>query len=288
MLVRFKQRQRGFTLLELMIGLAVGLIVVSGVLVVYLSTVESSGSTLKSSRLNQEMSALINIMSNDMRRAGFWGTPDFTTPESNPFSIVDTATPANTTALAVHALTGAVWNDTTYAATLGDRNGRCITYSYDANQDGSVDNNERLGFRWSGLATDPIEMRTSTSGGTNLCNDAGNDSWEPITDPDTMTITNLSFALYIDDTPTNDLSNDSRCLNTNEPNGVDDGGDSGVVDDTQEYDCYAVIPPVNSGYRTVESRLVTITLTAALASDSNVRATMTQMVQVRNNLVRRR
>lgn len=276
MLVRVKQRQKGFTLLELMIGLAVGLIVVSGVLTVYLSTVESSGSTLKSSRLNSEMSALMNIMGNDIRRAGFWGSPNFILPHTNPFSFIDSANAANTTALRVHSNSSGSWTDVTYAATP---NGSCITYSYDhapgtVGTDGAVDNNEKYAFRWNGGSDDPIQMRTSTTGGTNLCSDT-NATWESITDTDTTQIIELTF----------DLSN-SKCMNSAEPNDQEDGGDPGVVDDLTEYDCYTVIPAAGSGDRTLESREVLITLTAALKSDPLVKATMTQSVQVRNNLVR--
>ena len=49
------QQQRGFTLVELMIGLLVGLVVVGGSLAMFVSTLNSSSSTLKMSKLNQDL-----------------------------------------------------------------------------------------------------------------------------------------------------------------------------------------------------------------------------------------
>jgi type IV pilus assembly protein PilW len=263
-------RQRGLTVVELMVGLLVGMLVVAGVLSVYLSTLESSGSTLKSSRLNQEMSALLNIMANDIRRAGYWGNADFTNPQDNPFNRID-STAANTTALRVHNNSSGAYVDVTYHATLANRVGSCVVYTYDADADGTLDNNEKYGFRWDGTGN-AIRMRTSGTGGTNQCA-SNNDNWDTITDTSTTTITGLSF----------DLSN-TKCLNVAEPDGEEDGGAAGTADDPLEYDCYTVTPDTDN--KSVEVREVLITLSAELADDPSVKATMSQTVQVRNNLVR--
>lgn len=62
---------KGFSLVELMVGLTVGLFVLAGVGAVYVSTMRGSAETLAANRLNQEIRAIVDIMSLDIRRAGF-------------------------------------------------------------------------------------------------------------------------------------------------------------------------------------------------------------------------
>ncbi|MGL1834646.1 PilW family protein [Rhodocyclaceae bacterium SMB388] len=64
-------KQSGLTLVELLVGMAVGLIVISGVTGAYLTVVRGSADTLRATRLNQEVRAVLEIMSNDIRRAGY-------------------------------------------------------------------------------------------------------------------------------------------------------------------------------------------------------------------------
>ncbi|MGV3590988.1 MAG: PilW family protein, partial [Gammaproteobacteria bacterium] len=91
---RCKRFQRGFTVTELMITVGLSLSVISSVLIGYLATYSSSLNTLAASKLNQDMSALMNLMVNELRRAGYSGTVP-TTPASNLFAL------ANNTALEV-------------------------------------------------------------------------------------------------------------------------------------------------------------------------------------------
>lgn len=77
---KFKS-QAGVTLIELMIGLVVGLIVLSGIGYAYIVTFKSSRDIIYSARLNQELAAVTSIIVGDIRRAGHWrqGASD-TTP----------------------------------------------------------------------------------------------------------------------------------------------------------------------------------------------------------------
>lgn len=279
-------RQQGFTITELLVGMVVGLLVMGAVIGVYLAVLGTSGSVVKGSRLNQEMSTIMTIMANDIRRAGYWGTAAFQQAQDNPFSqvLVAAGTEGNTTALRVHNNGGA---GTTYVDVTYDDNttgqgmvntdpnddsvsvGSCIVYSYDRDGDGTVDDDEKLGFRWDGAATDPLKIRTSnTGGGTNTCSDG---NWEPVTLPSDIVITGLTFDIR-----------PSTCENASEPDGVDDGGPA-AIDDPREFDCYDVAP--NTEDRTVESRQVVITLGVQLADDPLVQATLEQTVEVRNNLI---
>lgn len=246
------QKQAGVTLIELMVGLTIGLFVIGGVLTVYMSTLQSSSSTLKQSRLNQEITTLVNIMSTDIRRAGYWANATPTTSPSNPFS------QEGSTALDV-------LDSSTNVSAGNTGSGNCITYTYDADDDGAVDLDELYGFKL--IGTD-IWMRNSCdNGGTDDCAAATADSctlgnWERITDPNTIQVNSLVF----------DLAN-SECVNAN-------------VDNTNAAnDCYAVVPAAGSEESTAEIRQVDIGLNAELISDSLVDASMNITVRVRNDLI---
>lgn len=63
--------QVGLTLIELMISIALGLFVVGGVVYVTASTMRTNTQTLRSTHLNQELRAAMQMMTRDLRRAGY-------------------------------------------------------------------------------------------------------------------------------------------------------------------------------------------------------------------------
>jgi len=261
-------KQQGLSLIELMVSTAVGMIILAGVSSVYMSTLTSTSSTLKNSKLNQELSTLMSVMKADIHRAGVWGTTNFATPQTNPFSQV------NTTALEV---VYGIGNDNpipeaNYVADVGS----CIVYTYDANLDGVLDNNDIMGFR---LNNGVVEMRQSGDIVNNTdhlrCNDP-DDTWIAVTDSRLVSVTQLDISLK-----------DSECINTREPNAVNDDSDAATNDDA-EMNCYttAMVPVVGSGDITVETRNIEIALAGELASDGTINVQINQWVRVRNDLVR--
>jgi prepilin-type N-terminal cleavage/methylation domain-containing protein len=64
-----KRNARGFSLVEMMVALALGLIVVTAVLALVLSIIRSNRQTLQSTRLNQELRATLAVIASDLRRA---------------------------------------------------------------------------------------------------------------------------------------------------------------------------------------------------------------------------
>lgn len=66
------QYQKGFTLIELMIGLLVGLIVLSAVGYTFLSTLRSSKDILNSARLNRDASIITDLIVGELRRTGYY------------------------------------------------------------------------------------------------------------------------------------------------------------------------------------------------------------------------
>ncbi|MDP1932357.1 MAG: prepilin-type N-terminal cleavage/methylation domain-containing protein [Gammaproteobacteria bacterium] len=260
-MLTFSGRQKGFTLTELMITIALSLTVISSVLVGYLGTYSGSMSTLNNSKLNQDLSALMNLMVSDIRRAGYTGAIAVgSNPTANAFNSVE-----NTALEVFNDMT----SNTQVAAT---GNGSCIVYAYDSDQDGIVDANELVGFR---LNAGVVQMRTvGNIADPDTCASAGN-TWTDLTDPGFITVTTLNF----------DLSG-SACLNTREPDLIDNDG-NGIIDNVEEMDCYdAPLPVAGSGNISVETRQVDITLTGNLTGNSFVRLSQSQSVRVRNDLVR--
>ena len=250
------------SLIELMIGIVISLIILAGVTDIWLTTIMSSSDTLKQSKLNQELATLMNVMSNDIARAGITGTLNYTNPQTNAFS------QANDTALEViDNMTDN--NQVTFANSA--TGGSCVVYAYDRDLDGIVDIAEVIGFR---LNNGAVEMRQDVIG-TNRDSCASADgNWFAVTDNRIITITNLNFAF-----------SNSKCINTREPNGVDDDGDVST-DDTAEMNCYSIVPANGSGDVTVEARQIDITLAGQLVNDASVNLSLTQSVRVRNDLVR--
>jgi prepilin peptidase dependent protein B len=249
-----------------MIAVMLGMSVISSVLIGYLATYSGSISTLANSKLSQEMATLMDVMVNDIRRAGYTNNSAVANaPANNAFSLLDV------TALEVYD--GIASNQ---AAATGS--GTCIVYSYDADRNATVASpgpspNELFGFRLTAAGV----VQTRTLG--NLANpdtcETANNTWVDLTDPDFMFVTALNFDLAL-----------SACVNTREPNLFDDDGVGGA-DNATEADCYvAPFPVPGSGDITVETRQVDITLTANLTNDAFVRMSITKSVRIRNDWVR--
>src|SRR5210317_684126 len=132
---------KGFTLIELLFSISLGIVAVSAIMFFYLSTITSSYTTLKNSKLNQETASLLSIMVNDIRRAGF-GNLSSTSPYQNAFSDESTGT-----------VLGTVLQINDDKSTVL---GSCITFAYDLNVSGGLpESNEYFGYR---LKDNQIEM----------------------------------------------------------------------------------------------------------------------------------
>jgi len=252
-----------------MISLVAGLIVVGGVTSVYLSTIKSSANTLKQSKLNQELSALMMVMSGDIRRSGIWqgSSVDYERPQDNPFSA------SGNTKLTVANIGGATVNPFSTTTWPGTSSGNCILYAYDdsGGGEGTLDNSDILGFKLSTTPWGAVQMRSAgvnTGTDNDLCSTG---TWADLTDSEIINIETLTF----------DLIN-SACINTAEPNEIDDDGDS-ATDEADEKDCYTVSP--SSGDVTTETRQVDITVIGSLISDPFTKLEIQQTIRVRNDHV---
>lgn len=237
------KKQTGFTLIEIMIALVIGLIVVAATVSIYVATAKSSTDTIRAARLNHDLEAAMTLMINDIRRSGYWGGALMEVDSrDNPFT-------KTTTNIQIH-----------------DANS-CILYTYDANSDGAqtpndltddVDANEYYGFKLDGTK---IKMRQK--GKTTADCDDGD--WESFTENNQLTITKLNFSFANIATPA--LPATSRCLNVTTNTVTDAAACMGVA----------------TGNNLVQKRVVNIVLEGGLSSDAGVTKKLNGTVEIRNN-----
>lgn len=167
-LPRLRLDQGGFSLIEMLLALLLGLVLVGGVASWAITHVGEQRRLLAQARLGQDLRAVIDLASRDLRRAGYWGQAELGTPAEpgqaprpNPY-------------IGLHPSAGST------AAALGH------AYSRDATENGSVDANERFGLRLN-AGTGALEWRVS---GGALAPGTG-DQWQALTDPTLLRVTML-------------------------------------------------------------------------------------------------
>ena len=153
--MRSRRSSRGLSMVELLVGTAVGLgIVAAGTTVVTRHARENRALAIES-RLMQDLRTATDIVARDLRRAGYWGASasgvrgdDGSAVLANPYALV---APESAASDAVR-----------------------LSFSRDASENGTLDGNERFGFR---LRNGAIELQL------------GDGNWQALTDPATLTVT---------------------------------------------------------------------------------------------------
>lgn len=170
--IRSLKQTSGLTYVELLAALAINLILFGGLITIFLSNINHYRTSISTNRLNQQMQTAMLVMSNEIRRAGFWSNAQNdlgSTTNNNPFMV-----------------TGST--DITVS-------GSCILFTYDSNSNGSLpsissgSDDERYGFRLSGQV-----LQTRPYGAAYDCATAAG-NWENITDSNIIQVTALSFTL---------------------------------------------------------------------------------------------
>ncbi|MEO8280601.1 MAG: hypothetical protein ABI564_12975, partial [Ideonella sp.] len=146
--------QRGLTLIDTLIGLALGLFVISNGLLLLASHLNENRLLVLEARLMQDLRTATGAITRDLRRAGYWGEAGAalnadSAPRINPYQTLS------------------------IAANVAD--GLRLRYSRDLSENHVVDGNEEFGFRLRNNAIDTL------LGG----------SWQTLTDPATVRVTSL-------------------------------------------------------------------------------------------------
>ncbi len=168
-----RQKQSGLSLVELMVGLVVGIIVVGATGAIYISTTRGGKDALNSAKLNTEIRGAVEIMSEEIRRAGASAVQGVENPYANP------------------AIGGIQVHNS----------GSCLVFSYlkdwvthSANKTQISDKTKDIvAFRVSDGA---LSMGIGNTSGTTASCDGIN--WQPLTDKNTTTVaaTNSSTPIF--------------------------------------------------------------------------------------------
>lgn len=148
-------RSRGMSMVELLVGTAVGLFVAAAGTTLVTDNLRENRRLLLEARLTQDLRTAADLVSRDLRRAGFWAAAasgvrgdDGSATASNPYAAIS---PTGAASDAVR-----------------------FRYSRDATENGSVDANEQFGFR---LRAGAVELQL------------GDGNWQALTDTGTLTVT---------------------------------------------------------------------------------------------------
>ena len=161
---QFSRAQRGLSLVELMVGVAISLIVIAAATSLFSRHLRESRAVQVELRLMQDLRSAAVLVGRDLRRAGYWGNAsagvwqrDAETTVVNPYAFVTLA--ANQVA---------------------------FNFSRDAAENNAVDTNEQFGFRLRGGVVEFLlggVNNGANSDGTSVGN------WLALTDVNTVTIT---------------------------------------------------------------------------------------------------
>ena len=259
---------RGFTLVELMIGIVVGMIVVAGVIALYITVIRGSAFVVTEARVMQDTRIPMDFIANDLRRAGYSHPSRLAGPMGNPFM-------EDNREIAIHD--------------FGGSNNNCILFSYDptfrydpaGGAPYTMDNDLSdliaqgdqfiFGFRHNPddgtiqMLVDPTVVVTTS------CADG---RWEDLNDPGTTNVTDMAFT-----------SEGSTCLNVNSgaPDPTDDEAGAGATGFCADYYGAGVESGEVNTY--IESRQVRIELSAQDSGASGTTVDFDETVRVRNNRI---
>nr|WP_067296776.1 hypothetical protein [Marinobacterium profundum] len=171
------ERQRGISLIELMIGMLLGLLVSGIVVSMFVMTMGSTRQITSSIRLNQEVRTVMDLMVRDIRRAGYW---DGSLAASNPYaSITEAGAPA-----AVFLAKGSA----THLTNAEGPSGSCVILGYDTDNAGASTATKLIGYRFDADAVEVLWANTFVTPAH--CNMG---TWSNLTDERAIKVTALTF-----------------------------------------------------------------------------------------------
>ena len=132
--------QRGLSMIELMIGMAIALFIAAAGGTLLAGHLRENRALLLEARLTQDLRTAADVITRDLRRAGYWGHAG---AGANPYTAI--------------------------APAAGPSDAVSLRYSMDATENDAVDSNEQFGFRLRGGA---IELQLG-AGNWQTLTDAG-------------------------------------------------------------------------------------------------------------------
>lgn len=187
---RFRRvAQRGLGLVELMVGITIGLIVAAGASLIAVNQINEHRRLMLETQVQQDLRTAADLLQQDMRRAGFRGLAQLGvwTPASGvgtPLEEAPQVATANPYSTVTRTETDAI---------------RSLEYSYArSNADGEYStgtelaSNEYFGIKWD-KAKRTLYLQLGRK------DDQAN--WQPITDPDTVEIIDFNIQVFDQNVP---------------------------------------------------------------------------------------
>jgi type II secretory pathway component PulJ len=287
--MQLRMRQAGFGLVELMVGILVGMIVVSAAVSMLTTTLASSNSNIQMSRLDQELRQVMTMLSRDLRRATIWDPA------------VEVALVSITGPLTLSAVSGNVTVSST-AGNLDDIGAKAVGGTLVYTSGGTLYQGSITAFD-SGTNSYSVTIGTAwpTTAATTDGVPAG--AWSILRPESTLTQsgTCILFAYDLDASGTyaNSERFGYRYDATDKAVEIHTSGDStdtctsggsweNLTDDsTVEITAFSVTdnspPTVTNSGLTIAVREFTVSITARLKSDTSVVRTLQETIRVRND-----
>ena len=158
------RHQAGISLVELLIGITIGLFIVGASLTTLLTHLRESRSLVAQSRLMQDLRTSSDLMARDLRRVGYWRGADH--------GVWQREAAAGAPVSGVNPYTAMTTSTSAAASTIAFR------YSRDAVENHLVDDNEQFGYR---LRNGVLELKLGAS------------PWQAMTDITTMRVTRFEI-----------------------------------------------------------------------------------------------
>lgn len=171
---------RGLSIVELMVGITISLFILAGATMVLTSQLGDNRRLLLEAQVQQDLRAAADMISRDIRRAGYWGKAHCSVwPAANCAVTENRYRTMNPQQAA--ALEGGT-TSVVYDRSTDEEGGRLIGTDDDLVDGAANRPRERVGFRWNG---------------TNRTIDylVGADNWQALTDPAVLQVTQFTMVI---------------------------------------------------------------------------------------------
>ena len=160
-MLKLSKSINGFTLIELLVSLLLGSLLLSMLIGLYVNSVSASAKAIQLSRLRTDLQAIVTLMENDIRRAGYGGSEyRVGLEQSMVFDIFNSETQT------------------------------CIIYAYNYDSAEEITSSYFMGFRYSS-ETQGIQFGRKVDKQATNCFNSG--YWSSLNNPDFLKITSLSL-----------------------------------------------------------------------------------------------
>ena len=177
-------RQRGLSLVELMVGITIGMVVVAGASLMLTQQITEHRRLVLETQVQQDLRATADLMLRELRRAGSWATPQRGVWAPGPVGVADPMTnPYAATDPPTAQLSNRV--EYSYSRATDRLNSSAAPSPAHAEDNVMTSSTERFGFR---LQDGVMQFRLG-------------DRWQPLTDGNTLLITAFNVRLNVQSLP---------------------------------------------------------------------------------------